>query len=1420
MFGNKTLLSHLEKSSNVSISSSIFAEWNMNIPQNFAKIGNYRYRPNDATSIYRHIVSSYDKYDAGNFYTGATDADVTIDGGFDNSDLPLAFTQPKDQVKLLFSLEECFGKFRPRSGINKAKYFSDRYFHYSDKDMAKRPRYYISTKSDAFKYWTSDRNENGIRGISYPVKNGNITSYLIDDAAPFIVYNESVPANRIVVKMQTHVGTINKGPFVSQSGGTLADPFYGQENSKTPNKWKIQYLDENDTWVDAVSFLPTDKRIDGSPIIGPDGHVEIYYGLIIPDEYTNIFNYKRTFVSNQMIPADPAIGSAYLVKSTQQDPGTFYIYTSAGYKTFAAKYGWTLLDSQVIDYRNSINVTDSKEYFADPLTGKKNYSKYQHIHGLRVAVEQMNTNSSSFDLIELSPRLVVDFTGMTESASVTKSLSDLGNSGMPVGQLLASVGSITLFDYNEVFNENNKDSVIAKYLDQIIKFLIYEKITDKSGNQYMVPIKTMYSANRPSISATTRSVEIELRDLTFWLEQSMAPELLLVDVSMSVAVSTLLDSIGFANYKFLRIEGENDLIIPYFYTTSEQSIMQVLQDIAISAQAAMFFDEENNLVVMSKNYLLPTSTSPRATDMILSGEKTDLIDANIEDISMQDSKVFNGGVVNFQEKYIQRSYGSIKQASMIDRNKTWIYKPALLWEASGSLNTKSQNGELTNQSAYSLAAIPLNSNLSSALPTVVNGSIINNIIDFGEGVYFITRYNGYFFANGEIIRYDAVEYSISGLASPVWIQSTQEYSNYFQELKFRGTMFPTGRVRIYCEPKYEIVNGVTRFKDGAVNKHGRGQFGTQVQSHEAGLSSTWTNSDGSNPTRGCKMSFADLLSFDESTAQVKSKSLAVGAAGLANSSVANASRNGIIRNSLSGNYKTDAQINQLKVTEVGTVQSSALVFNGPTFTTDLKATDHISYIPKQLNRPYSHFGTRLRIIGKAENGTNKLQTPNGSMGYYQDGKVGGASGGLAVLLNSQTNNGYYFEIMALTGDTVLGEEEVILNNLVFYKIKADSSGNAVPVRLWSGIANVVVDSGNFAGQSRITAQENPSIYDLAIEYEEVDKRSARRFYLYINNKCVAIVDDTDPLPAYQGVAPFIRGTSRVMFENIYALSKKYSVDTTSSLSTPLNSVFGDSSVDVSESLRTYALSGAVQKTYLSDINGQQGPGYDIYFEEFGTIMREAAYFNIKFDKAYPALSAKISPTFGKVKGYTVSGFMPNAYGAEFLVFNHTDTVISLDETTGNYLRIQGVTFTQNSDRKLTLDDYYKHNSDLSNIDFVTTGTNSPFKMEKEYFDIRASRATYGTNEFSINAKYIQNEDAARDLLGWVISKTIKPRKAIGMSVFAGSVLQLGDIVQIFWTSDSGIDQLVDRNKKFVVYSTEYSISPDGPSTIVYVSEVS
>ena len=76
--------------------------------------------------------------------------------------------------------------------------------------------------------------------------------------------------------------------------------------------------------------------------------------------------------------------------------------------------------------------------------------------------------------------------------------------------------------------------------------------------------------------------------------------------------------------------------------------------------------------------------------------------ANIAEITTQDNQLYNSGKITYSSKYIQRSLGSIKQASLIDNEQSWIYKPVLLWEVSGESNTKSVNGEVGNQSTYVL----------------------------------------------------------------------------------------------------------------------------------------------------------------------------------------------------------------------------------------------------------------------------------------------------------------------------------------------------------------------------------------------------------------------------------------------------------------------------------------------------------------------------------------------------------------------------------------------------------------------------------------------------------------------------------------------------------------------------------------------
>ena len=1590
MFQSEELENHLKTSDTIQVEAAVYAEWNMNQPGNVARLGNYRYRPTYSASQYFLIPMSYDSADIGNYYTGATDSDVAIDSGFDDNDQPTLFIAPKEKMKLLYSLEDCVKPHRPRSGINKPLYLGTYGAPYSSAQyitnpspidkvtgaqvenqgyVVNRPRYYMSHKDDIFKYWTSYRSEYGVptprpgsvtapvlRQVDHGISFSQDGRFYIEDTAPFVVYNEQVPTNKIVVKVQTNVGDVDLGN-VRYGNESISDPLYGDANKTTPVIWKIEKLNQDSTWESIAEFDEASLNAAGGPIIGSDGYLEVSYGLQIPEEYQNIFVFADTISSETLLPQFAPVGYTYLVKENEYDRGTMYIYTSNEDRTsFVPEYSWQLSD-ETINY-NSKFVTQAAnpDYFFD-INGVPQFREFEWILGLRIVVETMNKNNCTFDLIEFSPRLLVDLSQSTSSFSVTKTMSDLGNSSVPVGGLFASTGDIEVFDTDFSFNQNNtfdfdtnQGSILAKYLNMPVKFLFYDITRNVNEIDYFIPVKTMYSESFPQVTGAGSTVSITTRDFFFYLESMPAPELLLTDVSLSWAITVLLDYCGFTNYTFKRISGYPEPTIPYFFVEPDQNVATVLEKLAVATQSAMFFDEYNNFIVMSKEYLLPKNDAERETDSELYGQVEGSNLPNIINLSSQDKIIYNDGQINYTVRYIQRSIGSTKTAQKLDNYKQYIYKPVLLWEVQGRESTKTINQLGSQNSGYTLGAVPLSTDLSDELPYVLDNVIYNNIIDAGENVYWIPSFAGYFYANGEIIKFDAVEYTASGQAGPVWITNNQQYQDYMSSLTFNGKMYPTGNIRIYTKPEYEIIDGVVNLKNGQIKEHGRGQFGTPVASHSAGLinDNYWTNN---STVRGCIMDASKYLFTTNSYIEYPA-TLTNDVAGKiqttpyldADAFSQSSTRNGVIKNFLAEKYATEEEINYYKTTGPGTIQTSALVFNGPKFTDQRPIpSSFISYVYKDFidqngeSIPYKHFGTRMRIIGKIESGTNKSQTPVGGYPIFegsensptlepsapdQEVKIYGGSGGIGFGLNKETNNGYFYEIVGLTADNVeayassnnagsvvaniisspapscvnnvvtvytqnqvffeVGQQVLIsglvdaadptnvrtplngeyaitaintdkksfqyqisaspsltttsstggvasqsipentnIANIFFYKVNSDGSGNAIPIKLWSGLAQINVDSGDFIGQNRLAGESSTTVYDLAAEYINVG--ASRRFFLYFNGKQIATVDDTNPLPEYNNMALFVRGSSRCMFENVYALANNYSQNTTFTAETGIAQIFGDDQIDASEALRKYAISGLIQKTYLSGISSAESPRYRIYFEEFGTILREMSYFNIKYDRAYPALYAKLMKTLNRVKGYASSGFYAGAYGADFLIFNCTDFNLNLDDTSGNYLRIQGITFTQDTTYTLTVDDYFKKKSILLDTEIGISSTiNNPFRVLEEYNKIKNSRIKYGLNQFSpIDSPYIQSTDVAEDVFGWIIDNVSVPKKTIGINTFATTNLQLGDIVTINYKDlqGDGINIISPEETRFVIYNMEYRKDQSGLSTTLYLVEV-
>jgi hypothetical protein len=1889
---NQKLSEFVDSSKTIHTQAQIVAEWNMNMFDNIKLVGNYKNRPGEDFTIASTFVEETEAT-PNKQYLGFTDSDVITDGGYTDDGIPLTFLSKSQKNKILYSLEDCFQRFRPRSGINKLVMFPGKYISGMefDTDTFIRPRYYLADKDDKFKYWTSYRREsynkgtdaveeissvsigfntiavtgavaatvNGemlvtyaipnlalsnpisvgqtisVSGVSpsqfnlqnvkvvsktlvsvtvvseqdftaifasggimtsvngnitytysdvganafavgdvlsirdattasantivesiadklvvtastansftinnksyadkiwantfadptYPAKPGRIASRYdfsqergiakvssnastryIDDAAPFVAYNNPVPANRIITKMQTNV---SKQTDKSKSYGNIPDPFYGSANKTVPNNWKIQYLDSSDNWVNAITLSDPTKIPD-------DGYVEISYGMLYTSntlvEGVPLYDYSDThlifaeeYSSAASLPVRSINNYAYLVKSGTS-VGTYHVWSDEieDYETFIPEYGWYL--SSETPSAKTPYVKDLTSPASYVVSGNTYYRDIQYIKGIRIVVDTMNVSDTPFNLIELSPRLVADLTDKVTKVSMNKSSADLGSLGLPIGQLLASTGSITMFDYDMSFNSNNKNSILNTFVDgeykysvpsNNLQFKMYDVVYDDNGVSYHVPIKTMYVDGLPQTSHTNRTVDLKLRDLFFLFESSNAPQVLVPNASVSFAVASLLDSIGFSNYIFYREPDEVETVIPYFYVSPDQNVAQVLQDIAISTQTAMFFDEYNNFVVMSRNYMLSKDRASDSESIItIKGSKDSVRDgivsnkqdgslSSIIDIASEDSEVFNDGKIQFNTRYIQRSYGTLQEASLLNTDRTWYYQPVLLWEVSPPENVRPINDTGGNQSAYSLAAIPLKADLSDRVPTVnPSGTIVDNTIDLGEAVYWLPRYNGFFYSAGEVIKYDAVRYNVptmpvndleadllagtktvtlaygstskmavgqalteisngtplsfrivgASLASNIativtstphnllagnvvsvdlsnnvfdgqyritavtpttisyaktsasiapadltgrvvsiqdkysvtkrsitnnvatltfgsshflnvgdtvlveslgiefngsyeitaktsttisyarenanvaettsgdgyvtlgarlkndnailapgvkvskivnstkfevdkphvstgraymtakesenlfWIRDAEEYGNYFSKMPFGGKMYPNGEVRIFVEPFYNSDGSV---KKGAVARHGRGQFSTQVTSHSAGIRAEWTDkstkdSDGKEIAGkgACRMKPEILFGNDKAPDTTQGTKAGV--------SSKRAYTSGVIRSIGSSKIITEDTIKDQKQPSTGTVQASALIMSGPVFGSTEKPLRHIMYSYKKLSDSYQHYGTRMRIVGELTS-SDGTQSPTGAMtfadvkndtGSDNTKSVAGSSGGIGIFVNPETNQGYYLEAVAITDNSLLAydslydenNEDANIYNVFFYKIQTEkgksADDQAIPVPLWKGKTQITVDDGGFTGQYKISGEPNSSVNDLAIEYKTNSKDAADLdFYIYINDKLVATVTDPMPLPKTPNVALFIRGSSKCMFENVYAIKSRFGDqgEYRGFENPPVsNEVFGFDNESLNGSLRKFAVSGLIKDTVLRGINGSSVPNYDMYYEEFGSIMRECASFNIKYDKAYPALYAKMSPTFNNLQAYSVSGFTANAYGAEFMIFNTSDSTINLDSTSGNFLRIQGVTFTQQTQNELTVDEYMKKQSDFNSLSFGSSGLSAVTEAKNTLSEIKDSRITYGKKEFALAAPYIQSQDAANNMMEWIISKLMKPRKSIGLKIFSNPLIQIGDMIKIDYVEKSDPndsdyqDVLADADKVFLVYHIEYSRSVDGPDMTIYVSEV-
>jgi hypothetical protein len=1495
MYGEESFQNYMRTSHTIKNGTRIIAEWNMNIPGNIQSIGNYEVRAGNLAESSPNALDS--------------NTIITTQYYQEGSSTPTKFTDKRERMRLMYSLEDCLNPDRPRSGINKPLYLgytasdtaSAQYINNYGSAVAERPRYYMGSRFDPFKYWTSYRVD--VTGEERGISREDLT---IDDVAPFVIYKNAVPANRIVIKMQTNVGSVNQGPF-RIGDDEIPDPLYGSDNATVPSVWSVQ-LRQSGVWNTVATLSDSD--------ITHEGYVELAYGYTLGDDV----NIKGVMPTTLALPNTAQEGDTYWVESTN----SYYKYNRPSWTEVTATQTWGTIDEELRDRTPVVNNLIKNEVTDDEL---------QYIEGIRIVVTSMNKPNQTFDLIEMSPRLVTDITDRVVTFNISKILGDLGNAALPVGDLLASTGSMTINNNDAAFSYENQNSILCitqngSVVDSVLqtkmKIRFYDVVKDvivtdeNSFGQIVteeqnihIPIKTLYSEGFPQSTNSFDVINMQMRDKYSYLEQETAPQLFLQDISLSFAIVMLLDYIGFTNYKFYRMPGEQDDIIPFFFVSPGKNVAQILQELATATQSAMWFDEKNNLCVGTREWLLSNS---RETAGVLRANNADNGLANVVSVASSEKKVVNDGSIQFIERYIQREQSALKQAYNTARWKNWSYKPVPLWEISADENLRTYNTASKNGSLYALSALPLAEDLTAQHPAIVGGEIVNNVMEFGEGISWLGRANGYFHANGEIIRFDAIEFAVSGLGVR-WVTDNDDYQAYLADLPFGGKIYATGRVRIWAEPTYDENGNYV-----SITAHGRGQFGTKIVEHKAGLNEHWTNNSN---TYGLQMDSSYLYSPDHIRKYPLDMNNAItGMSEDVHVNARNSDRTSVIKNFLADTYQVEAENERFNTTNRGTVQASSYVFTGPKEfldrgTEQARVADNLTYTMKDFGAeaPYHHFGTRMRIIGEILSNSNTKQTAVGQSEYVtlqpdnpsEQVNIVGGGGGLAIQVDPTVSSGYFLELVALSEDTnpkspanptfnatvtmssdrgtskvvistgvehnidqgdkfvvtysgsdpsltnlkgewtaegvdqkagkiniridgennyngaetvkvqKIGAGAVTLSNIFFYKMQ-EKYGELIPYVLWEGMGEILVNDGKFTEVQRVATNSKETVYDLGVEFK--DETNKRTFYLYINGNQIATVTDTDPIMAPRNtMAMFVRGKSKCMFSNVYALTERISENPSANAVNNISEVFGTGSINQTEALRKYGVSGFVRDSYLSGIKTEGAPDYQMYFDEFGTIMRECAYIKAKYDQAYPALAAVLAPTLNNTKGYSISGFMAGAYEAEFLIFNNTDTALQLDPESGNFVKIIGVAFTQDTSKTLSVDDYYGKIGDLSKL--IDADTNeSPQEYREKYNQIITSRSKYGLQQFdNITSDYIQDTAQAENMIGWIMSKTMRPRQTLGISPFGLQHVELGDIFTLDYKVLDSIDAVSDENKKFVTYQVDYSKNESGLTMSMYLVEV-
>jgi len=371
----------------------------------------------------------------------------------------------------------------------------------------------------------------------------------------------------------------------------------------------------------------------------------------------------------------------------------------------------------------------------------------QTISGIKVLVESVNVGYVPVEIIEMSPRLEIDISEDVVSWSVNKTLYE-DHEVLPVGTISSNSAEI---NFDNTFNNFSYEKTDAKYygmIDKRVGVRIYSVIDGIDIPQFTGFVDSW------SISANDTATA-SCYDMAKILQQTQAPDMVIgFNYSLNKLMRTAFDGIGL-NELILDANADDKDSVPVFWMNKEQTFWEALQQLCISHQCVIYFDEYGRPVFKSRKSVLDSAS----VEQKLTYAQDGTLVPNIISVGQSAKPRIGSLTVKYSRRsfetqndllttYNLASSGKSKESVMF-RGSTYA---TVLWAPDKS---------------WVLGAVPLAYAISATATEIdIQKPELYQILEKNKEpvykmLYGLPQLSGYFYLNGEIIYYGATQFKIT-----------------------------------------------------------------------------------------------------------------------------------------------------------------------------------------------------------------------------------------------------------------------------------------------------------------------------------------------------------------------------------------------------------------------------------------------------------------------------------------------------------------------------------------------------------------------------------------------------------------------------------------------------------------------------------